>query len=49
MNLTTHIVAAFALGIAVFHNVGIAFTFALGAMISDLDRKYLFAAKSFIG
>jgi hypothetical protein len=42
MNLTTHIVAAFALGIVVFHNnVGIAFTIALGAMIPDLDREYL--------
>jgi hypothetical protein len=49
MNLTTHIVAAFALGIAVFHNVGIAFTFVVGAMIPDLDREYLFVAKSFIG
>jgi hypothetical protein len=49
MNLTTHIVVAFGLGIAFFHNVGIAFTFAIGAMIPDLDREYLFVAKDFIG
>ena len=49
MNLTTHIVVAFSLGIAFFHNVGIAFMFAIGAMIPDLDREYLFVAKNYIG
>jgi len=49
MNLTTHIVVAFGLGIAFFHNVGIAFMFTIGAMIPDLDREYLFVAKDFIG
>jgi hypothetical protein len=49
MNLSTHSVLAFALGIALFHNVGIAFTIVIGAMIPDLDREYLFVAKNFIG
>jgi hypothetical protein len=39
----------FALGIAIFHSVGAAFIIAIGAMIPDLDREYLFVAKNFIG
>ena len=49
MNLTTHSVLAFALGIALFHNFGIAFILTIGAVIPDLDREYLFVAKDFIG
>lgn len=48
MNLTTHMVLAFAAGIAFFHNVGLALIMAAGAMIPDLDREYFFiAAKLF--
>jgi cytochrome c biogenesis protein CcdA len=49
MNLTTHSVLAFALGIALFHNVGIAFVITIGAVIPDLDREYLLVVKDFIG
>jgi len=49
LNLTTHTIVGFALGIAIFHNVGVAFVIAIGAMIPDLDREYLFVAKDFIG
>jgi len=49
MNLTTHSVVAFALGIALFHNVGVALAITIGALIPDLDREYLFVAKDFIG
>ncbi len=47
MNLTTHMFLAFAAGIVVFHNVGIALIMAIGAMIPDLDREYFFIAKKF--
>lgn len=49
MNLTTHWVLAIALGIAIFGNVEIALIMSIGALIPDLDREYLFVAKSFIG
>jgi hypothetical protein len=49
MNLTTHWVLAFALGIGLFHNVQAAFIMSTGALIPDLDREYLFVAKGFIG
>ncbi len=39
----------FALGIVIFHNVPVALVIAIGAMIPDLDREYLFVAKDFIG
>ncbi|MGD0995888.1 MAG: metal-dependent hydrolase [Candidatus Bathyarchaeia archaeon] len=48
MNLTTHMILAFAVGITFFHNVGIAFIITIGAMIPDLDREYFFVAKDFI-
>jgi hypothetical protein len=49
MNLTTHWVLAFALGIGLFHNFQIALVMSIGALIPDLDREYLFVAKGFIG
>lgn len=49
MNLTTHWVLALALGIGIFHNVEIALMMSVGALIPDLDREYLFVAKTFIG
>ena len=49
MNLTTHWIFALALGIAIFRNVEIALIMSIGALIPDLDREYLFVAKSFIG
>ena len=49
MNLTTHTVVGFALGIAVFQNVQIALVMSIGALIPDLDREYLFIAKDKIG
>ena len=49
MNLTTHAVVAFALGVAFFHNIGVALVIVIGAMVPDLDREYLFVAKNFIG
>ena len=45
MNLTTHAVVAFAIGITVFHNVPVALIITIGALIPDLDREYLFIAK----
>jgi hypothetical protein len=48
MNLTTHGVLAFALGIAFFHNVELALIMTIGAMIPDLDREYLFVAENFL-
>ena len=45
MNLTTHVVVAFAIGITVFHNVPVALIITTGALIPDLDREYLFIAK----
>ncbi len=45
MNLTTHAVLAFAIGITVFHNVPVALIITIGALIPDLDREYLFIAK----
>ena len=48
MNLTTHWILAVALGIAFFHNVEIAMMMGIGALIPDLDREYLFVAKSYI-
>ncbi len=49
LNLTTHWVLALALGIALFGNVEIALIMSIGALIPDLDREYLFVAKTFIG
>lgn len=49
MNLTTHAVLGFAIGLAVFHNFQAAVITALGALIPDLDREYLFVAKDKIG
>ena len=49
MNLTTHWVLAVAIGVGVFHNVQVALVMSVGALIPDLDREYLFVAKSFIG
>jgi hypothetical protein len=48
MNLTTHGVLAFALGITFFHNVELALVMTIGAMIPDLDREYLFVAEDFL-
>jgi len=48
MNLTTHGVLAFVLGITFFHNVELALIMTIGAMIPDLDREYLFVAESFL-
>ena len=45
MNLTTHAVVAFAVGITFFHNVPVALNMTIGALIPDLDREYLFIAK----
>ena len=49
MNLPTHVVAAFAIGIALFHNVELALIMSIGAVIPDLDRDYFFVARDFIG
>lgn len=49
MNLTTHWILAFALGISLFQNVQIALIMSIGALIPDLDREYLFVVKNFIG
>jgi hypothetical protein len=49
MNLPTHVVAAFAIGIALFHNVELALIMSMGAVIPDLDRDYFFVARDFIG
>lgn len=49
MNLSTHWVAALALGIALFHNVELALIMSMGALIPDLDREYFFVARDFIG
>jgi hypothetical protein len=42
MNLTTHGVLAFLLGIMFFHNVPVALIMTVGALIPDLDREYFF-------
>src|SRR5579862_8592 len=49
MNLTTHWVLSFVLGVAIFHNIEIALIMSIGALIPDLDREYFFVAKNFIG
>jgi len=49
MNLTTHWVLAFALGIALTHRTETALIMSIGALIPDLDREYLFVARDFIG
>jgi hypothetical protein len=49
LNLTTHTVLGFALGLALFHNFQLAIIMAIGALIPDLDREYLFIAKNKIG
>lgn len=49
MNLSTHWVAALAIGIALFHNVELALIVSMGALIPDLDREYFFVARDFIG
>ncbi len=49
MNLTTHWILAFALGIAFTHNTEIALIMSIGALIPDLDREYVFVARDFIG
>jgi hypothetical protein len=49
LNLTTHTVLGFALGLAFFHNFQLAIIMAIGALIPDLDREYLFIAKNKIG
>jgi hypothetical protein len=48
MNLTTHGVLAFVLGITFFHNAELALIMTIGAMIPDLDREYLFVAEGFL-
>ena len=45
MNLTTHGVLAFVIGITFFHNVPIALIMTIGALIPDLDREYFFITK----
>lgn len=49
MNLTTHWVLAFALGIGFTHNIEVALILSIGALLPDLDREYLFVARDFIG
>jgi hypothetical protein len=45
MNLSTHFVAAFAIGIAFFHNAELALIVSIGALLPDLDREYFYAAR----
>ena len=49
MNLSTHFVAGFALGIGLFHNDVLALIIAIGALLPDLDREYFYAARGFMG
>jgi membrane-bound metal-dependent hydrolase YbcI (DUF457 family) len=49
MNLSTHFVAAFAIGIAFFHNAELALIVSIGALLPDLDREYFYAARDFMG
>jgi len=49
MNLSTHFVAGFALGIGLFHNDVLALIVAIGALLPDLDREYFYAARGFMG
>lgn len=42
MNITTHGIVAFVLGIVIFHNVELAVIVLMGALIPDLDREYGF-------
>jgi len=49
MNLSTHFVAAFATGIAFFHNAELALIVSIGALLPDLDREYFYAARDFMG
>ncbi len=49
MNLTTHWIFGFAVGIGVFHSVPIALVTGTGTLIPDLDREYLFIARKAIG
>jgi hypothetical protein len=48
MNLTTHFIHAFSIGIALFHNLEASLILGIGALIPDLDREYLFVARSFM-
>jgi len=49
MNLSTHFVAGFAIGIAFFHNAELALIVSIGALLPDLDREYFYAARDFMG
>jgi hypothetical protein len=49
MNLSAHFVAAFALGIGLFHNVVLALVVSIGALLPDLDREYFYVARGFWG
>lgn len=42
MNITTHAVVAFVLGIVLFRNVELALIMSMGAVIPDLDREYFY-------
>jgi hypothetical protein len=47
MNITTHGIVAFVLGIVMFRNVELAVIVVMGAVIPDLDREYGFFSRDF--
>jgi hypothetical protein len=47
VNITTHGIVAFLLGIVIFRNVELALIVVMGALIPDLDREYGFFTRDF--